>query len=63
MSMELANKVALVTGGSRGIGRAASIALGQAGAKIAVNYMHDDAAAKATLSDLEEQRSSEALRL
>jgi len=54
MSMELANKVALVTGGSRGIGRAASIALGQAGAKIAVNYMHDEAAAKATLSDIEE---------
>ena len=53
MSQEFSDQVALVTGGSRGIGRAISVALGQAGAKVAVNYVHDDAAACSTLSEIE----------
>jgi 3-oxoacyl-[acyl-carrier protein] reductase len=45
---ELAGKVALVTGGSRGIGRAISVALGGLGAKVVVNYTANEAAANET---------------
>lgn len=37
--MKLDGEIALVTGGSRGIGRACAIALGQAGAEVIVNYV------------------------
>ena len=40
-------RVALVTGGSRGIGAAISIALKDAGCKVAANYAGNDEAAKA----------------
>jgi 3-oxoacyl-[acyl-carrier protein] reductase len=45
---ELAGKVALVTGGSRGIGRAISVALGGLGAKVVINYTANEAAANET---------------
>ena len=41
----LSNRVALVTGGSRGIGSAIAIALGQAGADVAINYRQQTASA------------------
>lgn len=40
--MELEGRVALVTGGSRGMGRAIALKLGSIGAKVAVNYVAVD---------------------
>ena len=51
---DLAGKIAIVTGGSRGIGRATSIALAQAGAHVLVNYRSNQEAAKETLRLIEE---------
>lgn len=42
---DLTDKVALVTGGSRGIGRAISLALAERGARVAVNYVSNAKAA------------------
>lgn len=46
MAVDLAGRVALVTGGSRGIGRAIALALADAGADVAVNYREQTAAAE-----------------
>src|SRR3954468_12718537 len=45
---DLEGRVALVTGGSRGIGRAICVALGARGARVVVNYTSDEVAANET---------------
>lgn len=47
-------KVALVTGASRGIGRAIAVRLGGEGATVAVNYRSDEAAAERTAALIRE---------
>ncbi|NBX18790.1 MAG: 3-oxoacyl-[acyl-carrier-protein] reductase [Proteobacteria bacterium] len=49
----LAGKVALVTGGSRGIGRSIAVALGACGARVIVNYAGNAAAAQETVAAIE----------
>ena len=45
---DLTGKTALVTGGSRGIGRSIALALAAHGAKVAINYASNAEAAEAT---------------
>lgn len=50
-----AGKKALVTGGSRGIGRAISLLLASRGADVAINYVKDEEAAARTAGEIEER--------
>lgn len=50
--MKLNGQVALVTGASRGIGRAIAVALGQAGAYVIINYRGNQEAAESALEEL-----------
>src|SRR6266478_6858135 len=47
------NRVALVTGGSRGIGAATAILLGRSGARVGINYYQNKAAAQTVISTIE----------
>jgi 3-oxoacyl-[acyl-carrier protein] reductase len=49
--MSVNNRVALVTGSSRGLGKVMAFTLGRAGAKVAFNYYNDDALAQKTLDE------------
>ncbi|QWA11865.1 3-oxoacyl-ACP reductase FabG [Sodalis ligni] len=48
----LTGKVALVTGGSRGIGRDAALALAKAGCQVAINYLQADEQARQVVDDI-----------
>ncbi len=53
--MRLKGKVALVTGGGRGIGRAISLALAQEGARVCVNYLQSQDAAEEVVKRIKEK--------
>ncbi|WP_293985896.1 3-oxoacyl-[acyl-carrier-protein] reductase [uncultured Megasphaera sp.] len=53
--MQLTGKTAVVTGGSRGIGRAVAVTLAEAGADVAIIYAGNTAAAEETTKMIEEK--------
>ena len=52
MPLLLDNKVAVVTGASRGIGRAIALDLAENGAQVVVNYRQDKTAAQAVVAQI-----------
>ena len=51
--MDFPGKTVLVTGGSRGIGRAVAIGFAASGARVAVNYLVNSDAANETIAAME----------
>ena len=52
--MKLKNKVAIVTGGARDLGRAISVKLAAEGAKVVINYFDNPSDAQETLKMVQE---------
>jgi enoyl-[acyl-carrier protein] reductase III len=50
--MTITARHALITGGSRGIGRGIALKLAEQGVHVAINYLKDEASAKATLEQV-----------
>ena len=51
--MSLRNRIALITGGSRGIGKGIAVGLGREGARVAISYRSNKTAAQNTLRQLQ----------
>jgi 3-oxoacyl-[acyl-carrier protein] reductase len=54
-SLRLTDRVAVITGGSRGIGRAAVECFARLGANVVVNYVRDEKAANSVVAEAEAQ--------
>jgi 3-oxoacyl-[acyl-carrier protein] reductase len=52
--LDLRDRIAVITGGARGIGRATAEEFARAGASVVINYLRDEAAAKSTADALGE---------
>ena len=61
--MKFTGKTAIVTGGSRDIGRAISVKLASEGANVVVNYFSNEADADATLAAIDATGSGKAIKV
>lgn len=59
-SSSLQGKVVIITGGSKGIGKASAIALARLGANVVINYSSDEEAAQGVLAEIQKLGAGEA---
>ncbi|WP_372933784.1 SDR family NAD(P)-dependent oxidoreductase [Mariniphaga sediminis] len=61
MELNIKDKVVLVTGGSRGIGKAICLAFAEEGAKVAVNYVRNQELAEKTVAEIKQKYQAGAI--